>query len=204
MPGVGEILKYLKIFGQEWLEGSIRVDLDSAGRGVWADLLAMAQISRRVGYIERSEGLPYGDEELALRFKIPLELLQSVIAICKQEGRLRQLKDGTYFIFNWNKYQDIELGSSPTDAAAIKKAKGKAISRKGGVDSLPEESQEVKDIDIVYGEDGVIDENKSILFNSSLWNIRESLKGNRATLPANLERYRVALTKLGIPFEEVK
>lgn len=129
-------LKYLKIFGQEWLEGSIRVDLDSAGRGVWADLLAMAQISRRVGYIERSEGLPYGDEELALRFKIPLELLEEVIATCKKEGRLGQLKDGTYFISNWDKYQDLELGSSPNDPEAIKKARAKVNDRKAGKDRV--------------------------------------------------------------------
>ena len=134
-------MKYLKLFGQEWLDGSIRVDLDSSGRGVWADLLAMAQISRRVGYIERSEGIPYTNEELAQRFKIPLDLLMAVIAICMNEGRLGRLKDGTYYITNWNTYQDIEFGSKMDDALAIKKAKGKPYSRpQGGKQRITEDT----------------------------------------------------------------
>lgn len=194
-------MKYLKIFGQEWLEGSIRVDLDSAGRGVWADLLAMAQISRRVGYIERAKGIPYTDEELALRFKIPLELLQSVIAICRKEGRLGQMPDGTYFIGNWDKYQDIALGSEASGSEAIKRAREKASSR--GVEEVAsQESPGAKDINIVYDAGGSIDEHKSILFGQSLWSIRQILRGEKTCLPANKKRYREALTKLKIPFTE--
>jgi len=104
-------MQYLKMFGYQWLEGSIRVDLDSAGRGVWGDILALASISRRVGYLERSPGIPYTDKELAEKFRVTMQLLQVTIGLCLQEGRLRQDGNGTYVVSNWDKYQDIPLGS---------------------------------------------------------------------------------------------
>ena len=52
-------MEWHKINSLRWLTGSIRKDLDSKGRGVWADLLALSGISRRRGYIERSEGIGY-------------------------------------------------------------------------------------------------------------------------------------------------
>jgi len=104
-------MQYLKMFGYQWLEGSLRVDLDSAGRGVWADILALASISRRVGYLERSPGIPYTDQELTDKFRVSLQLLQVTIGLCLIEGRLRQDGDGTYVVTNWDKYQDIPLGS---------------------------------------------------------------------------------------------
>lgn len=120
----GNSTQYCNLFGYQWLEGSIRVDLDSAGRGVWADLLALASISRRVGYIERSEGIPYSTQELADKFHAPLELVQKTIDICLKEGRLSKDDYGTLLITNWNTYQNIPLGSAqPTKPRYAKKKK---------------------------------------------------------------------------------
>lgn len=115
-------MDFYATFGYQWLEGSIRKDLDSAGRGVWADILSLASISRRVGFLERSQGIPYTDEELANKFQIPLELLKHTIVVCVQEGRLTRDDTGTLFITNWNKYQKIPLGT-PASTKVIKPEK---------------------------------------------------------------------------------
>ena len=115
-------MRYLKIFGYEWLEGSIRRDLDSAGRGVWADILSLASISRRIGFVERSEGIPYTEKELAEKFQIDIKLLQNVINTCIIEGRLaREPEHMTLYITNWDRYQEYPLGSS----VDLQKGKGK-------------------------------------------------------------------------------
>lgn len=97
--------RYIRLYTNEWLDGSIRSDLTPAERSVWGDLMTMAGISRREGYIERSKGIAYSHVALASRFVIPLKLLDSCIAKCLNEGRLTALKDGTYYITNWGKYQ---------------------------------------------------------------------------------------------------
>lgn len=114
------------MFGYQWLEGSIRVDLDSSGRGVWADMLALASISRRAGYLERSIGIPYSEEELADKFMVDLKEVQKVIFICINEGRLARDENNTLFIRNWNKYQDIPFGST-APAKTIKKEVEKSM-----------------------------------------------------------------------------
>ena len=111
-------MRYLKIFGYEWLEGSIRRDLDSAGRGMWADILALASMSRRIVYLERSKGIPYTEKELADKFGVDLKDLQGVIATCILEGRLASEVDGTLYIANWDRYQDYPLGQDPNKTYA--------------------------------------------------------------------------------------
>lgn len=102
--------RWIKIYTMEWMEGSIRTDLTPAERSVWADLLVMAGVSRREGFIERSEGIPYTLEQLADRFIIPVELLRSTIEKCKAEGRIQQDGDNTMQITNWDKYQFVASG----------------------------------------------------------------------------------------------
>lgn len=121
-------MRYLKIFGYEWLEGSIRKDLDSAGRGIWADILALASLSRRIGYLERSVGIPYTDQEIADKFNVNIKELQKVIATCILEGRLQRENDtNTLYVKNWDRYQDYPLGSEPTNKKADKSKNGVLI-----------------------------------------------------------------------------
>jgi|GEM_PF-6544238 len=116
-------MKWVKLYTLEWLEGSIRVDLTPAERSVWADLLAMAGISRNEGRIERSKGIPYTTEELATRFSITPDLLSSTISKCAKEGRIHINGDNTITITNWEKYQftppgkEKPLPETPTERA---------------------------------------------------------------------------------------
>lgn len=102
--------RWIKLYTIEWIEGTIRCDLAPAERGIWADLLVMAGISRREGYIERSQGVPYRVEELANRFVVPIELLQSTLDKCQLEGRITINSDNTIQITNWDKYQAVPEG----------------------------------------------------------------------------------------------
>lgn len=110
-------LKWTKLYNSEWLEGSIRVDLTPAERSVWTDLLALAGLSRREGYIERSQGIPYTVIEIAHRFSLcgqsdektkdGIELVQSTLSKCIAEGRIEVVDGGVYHITNWGKYQSV-------------------------------------------------------------------------------------------------
>ncbi len=109
-------MQFYNTFGYQWLEGSIRRDLDRGGRGDWADILSLASISRRAGYLERSPGIPYTIEEMAQKFFAPLPDFKHTIDVCLEEGRLSYDGDGrTLYVTNWNKYQKIPLGTiTPT------------------------------------------------------------------------------------------
>lgn len=103
-------MKWVKLHTLEWLEGSIRVDLTPPERSIWADLLAMAGLCRREGHIERSQGIPYSVDDLAARFTVPVELVQSTLNKCVAEGRMQRNGDGTFTITNWPKYQALPDG----------------------------------------------------------------------------------------------
>lgn len=98
-----------------WLTGSIRQQLNSAERGVWADLLAMANESRFRGTICRAKGIPYQREYLAAYLEIPITLLNSTIEKCSKDEnaddpntRIMFDDTGCIVIANWDKYQISE------------------------------------------------------------------------------------------------
>ncbi len=100
------------IHSKGWLTGSIRAQLTPAERGVWADLLALANESRIEGVVCMAKGIPYEREYLADILRIPVDLLNSTIDKCiKDENaddpRTRIMLDdaGCLIIANWEKYQ---------------------------------------------------------------------------------------------------
>ncbi len=107
-------LFYHKIDSLHWIDGSIRWDLMPDERSVWADLLAMAGLTRepRRGYIEVSEGIGYPGQALLVRLNITKDLFDRTIVKCVAEGRLQIFPDGKnntiYLITNWNKYNDTK------------------------------------------------------------------------------------------------
>lgn len=103
-------LWYHRTDDYKWIHGSIRQDLEPDERGVWADLLALAGLTRepRRGYIERSEGIPYPKNVLICMLNISEDLFNRTVSKCKTEGRLQVFKDGTMFITNWGKYNNVE------------------------------------------------------------------------------------------------
>lgn len=116
---------YHKIDSFRWLNGSIREDLVPDERSVWADLLALAGLTRdpRRGYIERSEGIPYRKSALLSMLNVTEELFDRAVAKCVTEGRLQVLLDGTMRITNWMRYNDT------TDFEEKKEIKRSALDR---------------------------------------------------------------------------
>lgn len=102
--------KWIKLFTWESINGSTRSDLEPDERSVWNDLMCMAGLSRggREGFIEQAVGVPYASDRLASMLVIPRELLDRTTEKCVLEGRLTRLPDGTLYITNWDKYQEVK------------------------------------------------------------------------------------------------
>lgn len=126
-------MPWFKLYSYEWLEGSIRRDLTGAERAVWADLLSLANMSRRRGYIERSEGIPYALDELADKFKESIEVVESAVEKCLKEGRLSKDGYGSLVVTNWEKYQFV---SEKKKSVRVEKTVS-FIEEVGGADALP-------------------------------------------------------------------
>ena len=103
-------MKWVKLYTSEWIDGSIRIDLNPAERSMWADLLVLAGLSRREGYIERSQGIPFTFQDIANRCVVDVELVKSTVAKCQKEGRIIVDEAGTIVITNWDKYQFVPDG----------------------------------------------------------------------------------------------
>jgi len=120
-------LFYHKTDSLRWIDGSIREDLEPDERSVWADLMALAGLTRepRRGFIERSEGIPYQKAALLVRLNITEELLDRAVNKCVEEGRLQVLPDGTMFLTNWGRYNDTTEYKKKKEAkeASLEKSK---------------------------------------------------------------------------------
>ena len=95
---------WVKFFITGWLHGSIRCQLDSAERGVWAALICLAGECSRDGEISDNDGGAFPREYIANQLNIPQELLDSTIAKCRHDGRIDD-RDDVIIITNWKAYQ---------------------------------------------------------------------------------------------------
>jgi hypothetical protein len=103
-------LWYHRIDDYKWIHGSIRQDLQPDERSVWSDFLALAGLTRepRRGFIERSKGIPYPKNVLTCMLNITEELFDRTVTKCVKEGRLKVFKDGTMYLANWERYNEVE------------------------------------------------------------------------------------------------
>lgn len=120
-------LFYHKIDSLRWIDGSIREDLEPDERSVWADLMALAGLTRepRRGFIERSKGIAYKKAVLLPRLNITEELFDRTVAKCVEEGRLTVLPDGTMHLTNWERYNDMTSYKAKKEAKEIAIGKSK-------------------------------------------------------------------------------
>ena len=85
---------YVKIMPIDWIEGSIRWQLTSEERGVWADLIAFAGLCNQEGWICDKDKRPFPHDYLANRFNIQIELFEQTLKKCKAEGRIQENSSG--------------------------------------------------------------------------------------------------------------
>lgn len=96
--------RWIKLWTNEWLKGSIRFEFSAEERGVWADLLALAGNCRQDGLISANESTPFPHSYIAGNLNISLDLFEGVLEKCKKSGRISENKHGIT-ITNWSKYQ---------------------------------------------------------------------------------------------------
>lgn len=96
--------KWIKLYPMECLNGSIRYQLTSEQRGTWYDLLNFSAICTNHGVISDRDGRPYPHDFIANRLNIPIELLESTLKNCLEEGRVTENETGIH-ITNWKLYQ---------------------------------------------------------------------------------------------------
>ncbi len=96
---------WVKLWVTGWLHGSIRWQMTSEERGVWADLMAIAGECGQDGAIIDRDGRPFPREFIANQLNIKQTLLDRVIAKCKHEGRIEDNAGEGIKLANWSHYQ---------------------------------------------------------------------------------------------------
>ena len=95
---------WIKLHINGMLNGSVRYQLLPEERATWVDLLCFASLGNIPGLISDNDQRPYPRSFLANRFNISLELLNSTLAKCLDEGRIQETEQGLE-IANWKSYQ---------------------------------------------------------------------------------------------------
>lgn len=95
---------WVKIHIDGMLNGSVRWQLEPAERATWVDLICFASLGPEPGLISDNDRRPHPHSFLANRFNIPLELLETTLKKCKDEGRIAEDGEGIRIV-NWSSYQ---------------------------------------------------------------------------------------------------
>lgn len=95
---------WVKLHINGMLNGSVRYQLEPAERSVWVDLLCFAGLGIVPGIISDNDLRPYPHNFLANRFNISIELFDTTIKKCIEEGRITEDEQGIH-IANWSSYQ---------------------------------------------------------------------------------------------------
>lgn len=96
--------RWIKLYPNESLNGSIRYQLTSAERGVWYDLMCFSSLCSNTGDISDRDCSPFPLAYIANRLNVQLPLLKSTIDKCLLEGRISEDEHGLH-ITNWGRYQ---------------------------------------------------------------------------------------------------
>ncbi len=117
--------RWFKVYPTGWLHGSIRWQFTSEERGVWIDFLAKASEIQKEGAICDNDGRPLPVAFLAGEWNIKPTLLNRVIEMCLEEGRL-ELRDDVLWVANYVEYQSEyeRQVASTKKAAADREAEG--------------------------------------------------------------------------------
>jgi hypothetical protein len=101
----------------KWLFGSTRIELSPPERGIFIDLMALAQ--KDEGYIRANVGVPYRLEQLAGFLCLDKRLLERTIERCIEVGKFERLDDGTLRLVSFEKYIASERHRRRINAAMM-------------------------------------------------------------------------------------
>lgn len=100
--------RWIKLWTQESLYGSISKELEPPERWAWIGLLLLAGDSMENGVVCAAPGVPWTDEQIAKILALPLETWQSAKA--KMLGHKIEENHNGLRIMNWDKYQGFDKG----------------------------------------------------------------------------------------------
>ena len=99
------IRTWIKMHCQGCLSGSINYQLTLEEQAVWFKLVMYSAISGGdPGHISDNDGEPIPHWFIANEIHVPLEVLESTLTKCKDEGRIQENSSGI-LITNFEKYQ---------------------------------------------------------------------------------------------------
>jgi hypothetical protein len=98
--------KWIKVYCDKWLSGSIREE-EPEVRGVWIDLLALAGGCNYgdIGEVKLSNGVGLTDSQIADILHISRKLWRKSKERFVQSNRVEITPKGAIKIVNWSKYQ---------------------------------------------------------------------------------------------------
>ena len=105
MPPSNFKRKWIKLYIDECLTGTIREDLLPEERGVWYDFLLLAGRNRPPGAISANETTAISPRRLASLLNISIQLIARAAKKFEESGRLEIDEAGIMHIANWDKYQ---------------------------------------------------------------------------------------------------
>ncbi len=86
----------------KWLFGSMRIEFNTEERGIWVDLMAMA--NKDNGFIRANEDVPYLISQLAGLLIIPEDKLKDAIDKFVKKDKITRSENGVLYITTWKKY----------------------------------------------------------------------------------------------------
>ena len=125
---------WVKIFTRESLEGSLRFECEPDERGVWWDLIFMANESRNRGIIQANDNTPYPHSWIAQKLVISLELLERSLKKFTEQKRIHENETGI-LILNFAYWQGLNTRKRGRPS---KQEGGDSIGKKSTKKSLKE------------------------------------------------------------------
>jgi len=99
------------MWSKEWLQGSLRFDCSAEERGIFADLLALANESRNRGIIQANETTPYPHLWIASTLNIPYENFEKALQKLIVQERIEETIFGLKIVnFNWYQREFTKRG----------------------------------------------------------------------------------------------
>ncbi len=98
---------FIKWYPKNWLHGSARFDCTSEERGIFLDLVCMANESRNRGVIQANETTPYPHKYIAQQINVPVKTLDRCLRKFENQERIHENETGIHII-NFGYYQGLD------------------------------------------------------------------------------------------------
>ena len=186
---------------------------------IWIKLISLAAKINQNGWIYLTDEVAYDETMLATVLNRPVNTVRLAIGLFTKYGMIETGDNGKFLITNFEKHQNIEglekireqgrlrtarfrekqkLLPPGNVTVTLRNALDKNRKEKNRVDEKYDITPAITNQEIIYLNDGRIDEARTIIHHQSLYTIRKVLNGEIPCLPANKKLYRKELRRLGI------